>query len=57
MIPRPKGESITKDFHPLALGTIELTQGRAPLTLKALRVQNQEVMDVRGIALTLLKTK
>jgi len=57
VIPRPKGESIMKDFRPLNLGTINLTQGRAPLVLEALSVKNKEVMQVRGIALTLLKTE
>lgn len=48
-----EGESYVKDFRPLALGTIELTRSRGPLTLRATAVPGQQVADVRGITLTL----
>ena len=43
-----------KDFAPLKLGTIELASGRGPLTLRALSVPGKQVMDVRGVMLTLV---
>jgi hypothetical protein len=46
-------ESLVKDFKPLKLGSVELTQGRGPLTLRALKVTGKQVMDVRAIVLTL----
>ncbi|MCL5279141.1 MAG: arylsulfatase [Planctomycetes bacterium] len=51
-VPR-KGESIMKEFRPLSLGAMHLDQGRGPLTLRALKVAGQQVMDVRLITLTL----
>jgi hypothetical protein len=51
-VPR-KGESIMKEFHPLNLGSIHLEHGRGPLTLRALRIPGQSVMDVRMVTLTL----
>ena len=53
-IPRPPGESQMKEFRPLALGTIKLEKGRAPLTLRALKIPGKSVMDVRAVNLTLL---
>jgi arylsulfatase A-like enzyme len=47
-------ESYVKDFAPLRLGTIELSAGRGPLLLRALEVPGKQVMDVRGVVLTLL---
>lgn len=52
-IPRPAGESIMKDFHPLKLGTVRLEKGRGPLTLRASEIAGKRVMDVRAVALTL----
>ena len=52
-IPRPAGESRMKEFRPLHLGTLKLEQGRGPLTLRALEIPGQSVMDVRQITLTL----
>jgi arylsulfatase A-like enzyme len=50
----PRGqESLVKDFHPLKLGEIALSQGRGELKLQALKVAGQTVMDVRLIYLTL----
>jgi hypothetical protein len=42
-----------KEFRPLHLGTLKLEQGRGPLTLRALEIPGQSVMDVRQITLTL----
>jgi arylsulfatase A-like enzyme len=46
-------ESFVKDFKPLALGTLDLKAGRGPLTLRALEVPGEGVVDVRLIMLTL----
>jgi hypothetical protein len=54
-LPRTHGESQMKEFHPLKLGEIELQQGIAPLTLRALEIRGKSVMDVRRITLTLLE--
>ena len=54
-IPRPAGESKMKEFRPLSLGTIKLEQGRGALTLRALEIPGQSVMDVRQVMLTLRK--
>ena len=52
-VPR-KGESYVKDFAPLSLGSIELPSGRGPLTLRAFSVPGKQVMDVRGVMLSLV---
>jgi len=44
-------ESPVKDFKPWRLGTIELPAGRAPLTLRALKVAGSRVMEVRQLEL------
>jgi arylsulfatase A-like enzyme len=49
-----KGESYVKDFKPLRLGELELKSGRGSLTLRALDVPGTQVMDVRGVVLTLV---
>jgi arylsulfatase A-like enzyme len=54
-IARPPGESKMKEFRALTLGTMRLEKGRGPLTLRALKVPGQSVMDVRQINLTLRK--
>ena len=54
VIRRPPAESIMKEFRPLAMGTMELKQGRAPLTLRALSIPGKEVIHVRGVTLKLL---
>ncbi|MES2695913.1 MAG: arylsulfatase [Verrucomicrobiota bacterium] len=54
-IKRPAGESQMKEFRPLTLGTIQLTKGRGPLTLRALEIPGASVMDVRAVILTLKK--
>lgn len=55
-IPRPPAESRMKEFRPLKLGTMHLDAGRGPLTLRALKVPGQSVMDVRLMTLTLRKS-
>ncbi len=52
-IPRPAAESQMKEFRPLNLGTLKLEQGRGLLTLRALEIPGQSVMDVRQVTLTL----
>ncbi len=52
-LPRP-GESRMKEFHTLNLGAVTLPAGQGPLTLLALEIPGQSVMDVRRITLTLL---
>ncbi|WP_395745654.1 arylsulfatase [Prosthecobacter sp.] len=51
-----KGESYMRDFHTLALGTVSLPAKRGLLTLRALEIPGQTVMEVRRVTLT-LKTK
>ena len=51
-----KGESFMRDFHSLSLGTIKLAAKRGLLTLRALQIPGQTVMEVRRVTLT-LKTK
>ena len=51
-VPR-KGESYVKAFKPLRLGTVSLLRGRGLITLRALTVPGQSVMDVRSLTLTL----
>ncbi len=53
-LPRPPAESSMKEFKTLALGKLTLAPGRGPLTLRALAIPGQVVMDVRAITLTLL---
>jgi hypothetical protein len=50
-----EGESYVKDFKPLRLGELTLQPGRGSLTLRALDVPGKQVMDVRGVILTLVK--
>lgn len=50
-VPR-RGESYVKDFKPLRLGEIKLEKGRGLLTLRALSIPGQHVMDVRSLLLT-----
>lgn len=53
-VPR-NGESLVKDFKPLSLGTFKLPAGKGRLTLRALSIYGQSVMDVRGVTLTLVE--
>ena len=45
-------ESYVKDFKPMDTGTIYLEKGRGLLTLKALEIPGNQVMDVRLLMLT-----
>lgn len=54
-IPRPPAESRMKEFRPLNLGLIHLVKGRGTLTLRAIKIPAQSVMDVRAVYLTLKK--
>ena len=54
-LPRPPAESQMKEFRSLTLGEIQLEQGPAPLTLRALEIPGQSVMDVRRLTLTLIR--
>ncbi len=53
-VPRA-GESYVKDFRPLRPGEFQLVKGRGALVLRALEVPGSQVMDVRGVVLTLRK--
>ena len=44
-------ESPVKDFKPWRMGTIDLFPGRAPLTLRALKMPGGQVMEVRRLEL------
>ncbi|HEY2412333.1 MAG TPA: arylsulfatase [Pirellulaceae bacterium] len=46
-----KAESFMKDFKPLKLGAFDLKTGRGDLTLRALKIPGQQVIDVRYIIL------
>ena len=48
-------ESFVKDFRPLSLDTFRLEKGRGLLSLSALDVPGDQVMEVRAVMLTLLK--
>jgi hypothetical protein len=52
-LPRPHGESTMKEFKTLVLGEVELAAGKGPLTLRALEIPGQSVMDLRRVTLTL----
>lgn len=52
-IPRPSGESQMKEFRSLNLGVMHLEKGRGLLTLRALKIPHESVMDVRQVTLTL----
>jgi arylsulfatase A-like enzyme len=47
-----RAESFMKDFQPLKLGAFDLTATRGQLTLRALHITGQQVMDVRYLVLT-----
>ena len=53
-LPRPPAESQMKEFRPLQLGKIKLPAGVGPLTLRAVTIPGQSVMDLRAVSLTLL---
>ncbi len=45
-------ESYVKDFKPMSLGIMELKKGRSEMTLKALEIPGESVMDVRLLLFT-----
>jgi arylsulfatase A-like enzyme len=47
----PRGESYTKDFRPMKLGTIHLEKGRGQLTLRATKIPGSQAMDFRLLVL------
>jgi arylsulfatase A-like enzyme len=49
------GESYVKDFRPLKLGSIDLPAGTGTLKLRAISIPGSQVMDLRGLTLTLRK--
>lgn len=49
-VPRQEGDM--KTFQPLELGEISLATGRGELTLRALQIPGQSVMDIRLLTLT-----
>ncbi|NLF70691.1 MAG: arylsulfatase [Candidatus Anammoximicrobium sp.] len=53
-LPRPAGESPMKEFRTLELGEMNLEAGRGPLTLRAIEIPGQSVMDVRRVTLNLV---
>ncbi len=54
-LPRPPAESRMKPFKTLALGQIELPAAAGELTLRALKIPGDQVMDLRRITLTLVQ--
>ena len=53
-LPRPPAESQMKEFRTMKLGEVNLPAGVGPLTLRALAVPGEKVIDVRRVTLTLL---
>lgn len=51
-VPR-NGESLVKDFRRLKLVELDLPTGRGPLTLRAAHIPGGQVMEVRGLLMTL----
>jgi hypothetical protein len=54
-ITRPAMESKMKEFRALNLGPAKLSKGRGLLTLRALKIPGQNVMDLRQLNVTLRK--
>lgn len=50
-------ESFVKDFKPLSLGVVEVSAGRAELSLRAAKVAGTKVADLRAVELILLPGK
>jgi arylsulfatase A-like enzyme len=51
-VPR-KGESYMREFRSMTLAPLTLAKGRGALTLRAVEIPGQQVMEVRAITLTL----
>ena len=45
-------ESYVKDFRPLKLGTLHLTRGHGPLTIRATKIPGSQALDFRLLMLT-----
>jgi len=56
-IPRPPAESQMKEFRPLRLGVMHLTEGRGELSIRATAVPRKSVMDLRAMTLTLVESR
>lgn len=54
-LPRPPAESPMKQFKVLRAGTVNQPKGDAELVLRAINIAGEEAIDLRGIALTLVK--
>jgi arylsulfatase A-like enzyme len=54
-LPRPPAESPMKEFKVLRAGTVNLPKGDAKLVLRAIKIAGEEAINLRGIALTLVK--
>ncbi len=48
-----EGESLVKDFKRLRLGEFDLSAGRGLLKLSATKIPGSQVMEVRGLLMTL----
>lgn len=46
------GESLVKDFKPFRLGVLPMEKGAGTLTLRAVEIAGEQVMEVRGVMLT-----
>lgn len=51
----PRIESYVKDFKPLKMGRIHLEKGQGKLSLKALKIEGEQVMDFRLLMLERVK--
>ncbi|MEI7945078.1 MAG: sulfatase-like hydrolase/transferase [bacterium] len=54
-VPRPKAESHMKPFKNMKLANMHLKKGRGELTIRALEVPGETVMDLRRLTITLIK--
>jgi hypothetical protein len=50
-VPRGHGESFSKQFRPLTLGTITLEKGPTTLMLRATQIPGVSVADIRRLVL------
>ncbi len=57
VIPRPKGESIMKDFKALRVGEIKLPKEKGVLSIRAINITGKEVMQLRSVNLHLISKK
>jgi len=52
-LPRPRGESVMRDFRTMTLGEVRLEPGKGELRLRATAIPGQSVMELRRVTLTL----